>query len=136
MPLAPLVFAPLNCPTLFPSTLCTTTCQMQASSPPSSPSLSGRVQGVRSLDIARSHGVRICFGSDLLGELHPHQAAEFDILARVLSPAEVLQSATLRCAQLFGKARLPVFGDFEGWMRRQGKGARGVGMLCGILRGG
>ena len=44
----------------------------------------------------------MCFGSDLLGDLHPHQAREFELRGRVLPAAEVLRAATVNCAALFG----------------------------------
>jgi hypothetical protein len=59
------------------------------------------MQGLRALALARAAGVRTCFGSDLLGELHPQQAQEFRLRASVQPPAELLQAATVNCAQLF-----------------------------------
>ncbi|MBS1106651.1 MAG: amidohydrolase [Deltaproteobacteria bacterium] len=56
--------------------------------------------GLASLEIAKAAGVAIGFGTDLLGETHPHQNQEFAIRARVLSSAEILRSATLVNAAL------------------------------------
>ncbi len=56
--------------------------------------------GLGSLEIARSAGVAIGFGTDLLGETHVHQNQEFAIRARVLPAAEILRSATLVNASL------------------------------------
>jgi len=50
--------------------------------------------GLRSVELARACGVKIGHGSDLLGALHTHQLSEFRIRAEVLSPAELLASAT------------------------------------------
>ncbi|GLC64007.1 hypothetical protein PLESTF_000108500 [Pleodorina starrii] len=58
--------------------------------------------GLRSLSVAAKAGVRMCFGSDLLGDMHPSQAGEFELRARVLPPADILRSATVNCATLFG----------------------------------
>ncbi|GFR47600.1 hypothetical protein Agub_g9335, partial [Astrephomene gubernaculifera] len=58
--------------------------------------------GLRSLAVAHTAGVTMCFGSDLLGDLHPAQASEFSLRARVLPAAEVLRAATVNCARLFG----------------------------------
>jgi imidazolonepropionase-like amidohydrolase len=40
------------------------------------------------------------FGTDLLGELHVHQSAEFSIRAKVLSPHEVICTATSVAAEI------------------------------------
>ncbi|WP_299391526.1 amidohydrolase family protein [Pelagibius sp.] len=53
-----------------------------------------RAAGLTSLEILRSAGVRMGFGTDLLGAMQAHQSEEFTIRAEVLSPAEVLRSAT------------------------------------------
>ena len=50
--------------------------------------------GLRSIEIAKAAGVRIGHGSDLLGAMHVHQLTEFSIRRDVLSPAELLASAT------------------------------------------
>ena len=60
--------------------------------------------GLASLEIAREAGVRIGFGTDLLGELHAQQSRELSIRARVLPPLEVLRSATLVNAEILGRA--------------------------------
>jgi len=56
--------------------------------------------GIRSLEICRAAGVKIGFGTDLLGPLQNDQSNEFLIRARVLSPQEVIRSATLVNAQI------------------------------------
>jgi imidazolonepropionase-like amidohydrolase len=50
--------------------------------------------GLTSLEIARDAGVALGFGTDLLGETHDFQSEEFALRARVLTPAEVIRSAT------------------------------------------
>lgn len=60
--------------------------------------------GLRSLEIARDAGVPMGFGTDLLGETHEHQSAEFGIRAQVLSPLEILRSATRVNAEILGQA--------------------------------
>lgn len=59
--------------------------------------------GLRSLEICKAAGVEIGFGTDLLGVLRADQSREFLIRAEVLSPAEVLRSATVTNARLLGK---------------------------------
>jgi imidazolonepropionase-like amidohydrolase len=56
--------------------------------------------GVRSLDIARSAGVKIGFGSDLLGQLQNDHSYEFTIRREVMSAPEVIRSATLVNAEI------------------------------------
>jgi len=53
---------------------------------------------------AKAAGVKIGFGTDLLGETHEHQSEEFIIRSRVLSPAEVIRSATLVNAEILTRA--------------------------------
>jgi imidazolonepropionase-like amidohydrolase len=59
--------------------------------------------GVGAIDIARSAGVKIGFGTDLLGETHPAQSKELLLRAEVQSPLEVLRSATIVNADLLDR---------------------------------
>lgn len=56
--------------------------------------------GLSSIEICRAAGVQIGFGSDLLGPLHKHQSREFLIRSEVMSPIEIIRSATLINARL------------------------------------
>ncbi|GAB4818041.1 hypothetical protein N2152v2_005087 [Parachlorella kessleri] len=58
-------------------------------------------QGLNAIAIAERKGVTMCFGSDLLGELHPQQNQEFAIRAQVQDPKDILRAATINCAKLF-----------------------------------
>lgn len=58
--------------------------------------------GLAALQSAANAGVRIVFGSDLLGGMHRHQSEEFRIRANVISNLDVLRSATLVAAELLG----------------------------------
>ena len=60
--------------------------------------------GRRSLQIAKDAGVRMAYGSDLLGQLQPDQSREFLLRAEVLSPREIIHSATIVGAELLGRA--------------------------------
>jgi imidazolonepropionase-like amidohydrolase len=62
-----------------------------------------REAGLRSLEYAKGAGVKMGFGTDLLGETHHYQSLEFSIRAQVLSPFEVIQSATLTNAELLNR---------------------------------
>lgn len=59
-----------------------------------------RGAGLRSLEIFRQAGVKMAFGTDLLGEMHRHQSTEFTIRARVLPAHEIIASATTVAAEL------------------------------------
>jgi imidazolonepropionase-like amidohydrolase len=59
--------------------------------------------GVQMLAICRDAGVKMGFGTDLMGELHVAQSREFAIRAEVLRVAEVLQAATLVNAEILGR---------------------------------
>lgn len=74
--------------------------------PPESQSKNTEVldAGLRALKLASDTGVSICFGTDLLGPLGAAQTHEFSLRAKVLSPIEVLRSATVNPARMFGKA--------------------------------
>ena len=56
--------------------------------------------GLKSLEICKRAGVPVAYGSDLLGQLQVDQAREFVIRAEVLSPIEIIRSATLVGAQV------------------------------------
>jgi imidazolonepropionase-like amidohydrolase len=58
--------------------------------------------GLEALERASRAGVRIVYGSDLLGGMHRHQAHEFRIRADVQPPLDVLRSATTVAAELLG----------------------------------
>ena len=60
--------------------------------------------GLDSLTLARNAGVRIGFGTDLLGALQRHQGEEFRIRARAEEPVWTLRSATVVNAALMGLA--------------------------------
>jgi imidazolonepropionase-like amidohydrolase len=59
-----------------------------------------RKAGMESLDIMRSAGLPMAFGSDLLGQLHKYQSMEFQIRERVLPRNEIIASATRIAARL------------------------------------
>ena len=58
--------------------------------------------GFSSLKIAKEAGITMCFGTDLLGPLGIFQLNEFSLRSQVLSPLEVLQSATVNPAKMMG----------------------------------
>ena len=63
-----------------------------------------RTAGLSSLEVFKAAGVKLAFGTDLLGGSHDLQSEEFLIRAQVQSNLEVLQSATLIGAELLGQS--------------------------------
>jgi len=59
-----------------------------------------RSGGLKSLAIMRDAGLPMAFGSDLLGGLRKYHCMEFELLAKVLTPAEIIRSATVVGADL------------------------------------
>jgi imidazolonepropionase-like amidohydrolase len=59
--------------------------------------------GVRSLEICRDAGVKIGFGSDLLGQLQTDHCNEFIIRREVMSAQEIIRSATLINAEIVNR---------------------------------
>lgn len=53
------------------------------------------------LELTHRRGVKIVYGTDLLGVLHEHQSLEFALRAEVQTPAEIIRSATVTAADLF-----------------------------------
>ncbi|MGY4238301.1 imidazolonepropionase-like amidohydrolase [Bradyrhizobium sp. USDA 4449] len=61
-----------------------------------------RSAGFKSIEILRNAGVKMAYGTDLLGETHAYQNEEFRYRSEVLSPDEVLASATTTASELVG----------------------------------
>src|SRR6266852_4158049 len=51
--------------------------------------------GLRSLEICKRAGVPVAYGTDLLGQLQVDQSREFVLRSQVMSPLEIIRSATL-----------------------------------------
>ena len=60
--------------------------------------------GLKSVEIALAAGVKLGFGTDLLGEFHAYQAEELSIRARVQPARDVLNSATIVNAEILGQS--------------------------------
>jgi len=58
--------------------------------------------GKTALELADKHGVKIAYGTDLLGAMHRHQSNEFTLRAQVQTSRAVIRSATVAAAELFG----------------------------------
>ena len=55
---------------------------------------------MRSLEICKRHGVKVGYGTDLLGQLQVDQTREFLLRREVLSPIEIIRQATLIGAEI------------------------------------
>jgi imidazolonepropionase-like amidohydrolase len=60
--------------------------------------------GLEALERAARGGVKLAYGSDLLGGMHRHQNQEFRLRCEVQAPLDVIRSATVNAADLLGMA--------------------------------
>ncbi|HEY1326728.1 MAG TPA: amidohydrolase family protein [Casimicrobiaceae bacterium] len=56
--------------------------------------------GLRSLEICKRHGIKVGYGTDLLGQLQVDQSREFLLRREVLSPIEIIRQATVIGAEI------------------------------------
>src|SRR5690348_2296029 len=63
-----------------------------------------REAGLRSLEILQEAGLKIGFGTDLLGPMHRYQSREFVIRAEAMTPFDIIRSATVVNAELLDRA--------------------------------
>ena len=93
-----------------------------------------RSGGLRSLEIMRDAGLPMAFGSDLLGELRKYHCMEFELLAKVLTPLEIIRSATLvgaRLCRLEGQAGVLAEGAFADLLVVEGNPLDDINLLGG-----
>lgn len=91
-------------------------------------------EGLRSIEFARAAGVEVGFGTDLLGEMHDDQSNEFLLRGALLSPVELLQSATVVNARILNRAgRLGVIapGAMADFIAVDGDPTRDLRLLTG-----
>lgn len=67
-----------------------------------------RDAGLESIRLASASGVRLVYGTDLLGAMHDEQLTEFGLRAQVQPAADVLRAATVNAAALLGEDDLGV----------------------------
>jgi imidazolonepropionase-like amidohydrolase len=102
--------------------------------------------GLRSLEICKRAGVPIAYGSDLLGALQVDQSREFLIRREVVSPIEIIRSATTigaRVLRMEGKVGTLKPGAFADLLVVDGDPIKDVGLfqdqgrhLAAIVKGG
>jgi len=88
--------------------------------------------GTTSLRHAQAAGVKMAYGTDLLGELHKYQSEEFLIRAEALPALEVLRSATTVAAELLrqeGKLGVLAPGAFADLIAIDGNPLDELGLL-------
>lgn len=59
-------------------------------------------RALASLEVMKGAGVKMGFGTDLIGEQHTRQGTEFILRSQVLSPFDILHSATAVNAEILG----------------------------------
>lgn len=59
-------------------------------------------KGMHALSLAQKAGVKICYGTDLLGDMHRHQLSGLSLHAQVQPNADVIRTATCNAAELLG----------------------------------
>ena len=57
--------------------------------------------GSRALELAHRRGVKLVYGSDLLGAMHRRQLTEFALRGEIQRPIDVIRAATVNAASLF-----------------------------------
>jgi imidazolonepropionase-like amidohydrolase len=104
--------------------------------PPESVAKIENVRGaaLRSLEIFARAGVRMAFGTDLLGESHRFQSDEFTLRAGVLGTAEALRAATVHAAHVVrmdGRLGVVAPGAIADLLLVDGNPRADIGVLCG-----
>jgi len=102
--------------------------------------------GLKSLEICKRNGVKVGYGSDLLGELMIDQSREFLLRGEVLTPIEIVRQATLVGAEIVrmeGKLGVIEPGAFADLIVVDGNPLKNLGLfqeqgkhLSAIMKGG
>jgi imidazolonepropionase-like amidohydrolase len=58
--------------------------------------------GLHALELAHTAGIKIGYGTDLLGGMHRHQSQEFVIRRQIQAPIDIIRSATTVGAEIVG----------------------------------
>jgi len=102
--------------------------------------------GLKSLEICKRAGVKVGYGSDLLGQLMVDQSREFLLRSEVLTPIEIVRQATLVGAEIVrmeGKLGVVQQGAFADLIVVDGDPLKNLGLfqeqgahLAAIVKGG
>lgn len=93
-----------------------------------------RTAGLEALELLRAAGVKVGFGTDLLGAMHEHQLSEFAIRAQVLPAADILRQATSINAELLnrsGELGVVAAGALADLIVVAGDPSKDIGLLSG-----
>jgi imidazolonepropionase-like amidohydrolase len=95
-------------------------------------------KGMAAVHLARSEGVPVVFGTDLLGHMHGRQSGEFALRMAAMSPLQALQSATYTAALLMRQESFIgqlVPGAYADLLIVEGDPEQGLEMLTDPQRG-
>ena len=90
--------------------------------------------GTNSLKVAKEAGVKIAFGTDLMGELDIYQSDEFIIRSKILTNAEIIRSATVVGAEVLrmeGRLGIITPGAFADLIVVEGNPLEDLNLLTG-----
>lgn len=59
--------------------------------------------GIKALEMAHRGGVKLVYGTDLIGRMHKDQLIEFRLRSEVQPPLDIIRSATCMAAELFNE---------------------------------
>jgi imidazolonepropionase-like amidohydrolase len=103
-------------------------------------------QALAGMDVMRSAGVKMCFGTDLLGSTYSQQCREFTYRSEVFTPLEILRQATSMTAEMMmmqGQIGCVAPGAFADLLVVDGDPLKDIGLLAAdgrnlrtIVRGG
>jgi imidazolonepropionase-like amidohydrolase len=91
-----------------------------------------REKSITSLEMAFAKGAKIAFGTDLFGPFHKYQSIEFTLRRQVMSPLDIIRSATTVCAELFnmeGKIGVVAEGAYADLLVIEGNPIEDIGVL-------
>lgn len=92
-----------------------------------------RHAGLERLEKMHKAGVIMGYGSDLLGEMHPHQSGEFALRGQYLPAADVIRSATIDAAKVLrmeGEIGSIAVGASADLVAVNGNPLEDLGLLC------
>ncbi len=90
-------------------------------------------QAMNGLNVMRDAGVKLCFGSDLLGSLYDQQCREFTLRSEVFTPFEILKQATSITAEMMmqdGKLGVVAPGAYADLLVVDGDPLKDIGLLA------
>ena len=97
------------------------------------------------MDVMRTAGVKVCFGTDLLGTTYSQQCREFTLRSEVFTPLEILWQATSMTAEMMMQDKIGCIapGAFADLLVVDGDPLKDIGLLAAdgrnlrtIVRGG